>query len=384
MMTSSETDTSRDRDQNSDSEKEELSSDEREMKVPPLKLSLKRQKHDRLSSSEDNSEHNDIAKDDAESTARDKKLKAVDIKNPFSTFEKQTKRKKSHLPATKFVKEQWFAIRGFDTDGKFIIGDETKYDSWKKVTPSEKILKKYGGEVFSETKLDDGLHSVVAKDLTKTEAMLKKNQRVLGSIAHLSLSAMEYYGKIYGKISELVTGLVGNPTLNPDWNEGDPADNKYLWDEHQNKGLDLENLLAELQVDVSEPISNISRMAAAHYTDTLDKRRSRVLSGIKKNNPSVATAVEKIFPSATTMFGGDHSRLEKVVKLTKDLSKSGKPKSDYKHKAKGNFMQTKNPNFRKGSGSGKRSREDDNSDEERSKPRKFRSGNASKGKAKKH
>ena len=84
------------------------------------------------------------------------------------------------------------------------------------------------------------------------------------------------------------------------------------------------------------------------------------------------------------MFGGDHSRLEKVVKLTKDLSKSGKPKSDYKHKAKGNFMQTKNPNFRKGSGSGKRSREDDNSDEERSKRRKFRSGNASKGKAKKH
>ena len=63
MMSSSETDTSRDRDQNSDSEKEELSSDEREMKVPPLKLSLKRQKHDRLSSSEDNSEHNDIAKD---------------------------------------------------------------------------------------------------------------------------------------------------------------------------------------------------------------------------------------------------------------------------------------------------------------------------------
>ena len=171
-------------------------------------------------------------------------------------------------------------------------------------------LMGHGGEVFSETKLDDGLHSVVAKDLTKTEGMLKKNQRVLGSVAHLSLSAVESYGRIYGKISDLVTGLVGDPKLNPNWNEGDPPEDKYFWEEHQSKGLlDLQNLLAELQVDVSEPISNISRMAAAHYTDTLDKRRARVLSNIKKNNPSVATAVEKILPSATTMFGGDHSRL---------------------------------------------------------------------------
>ena len=140
-------------------------------------------------------------------------------------------------------------------------------------------LMGHGGEVFSETKLDDGLHSVVAKDLTKTEGMLKKNQRVLGSVAHLSLSAVESYGRIYGKISDLVTGLVGDPKLNPDWNEGDPPEDKYFWEEHQSKGLlDLQNLLAELQVDVSEPISNISRMAAAHYTDTLDKRRARVLS----------------------------------------------------------------------------------------------------------
>ena len=382
MSTSEESDASRDREQNSDSDNEEFSSDEKERKVPPLKISsLRRKKHNHLSSSDD--ENDDIARDDAESTARDKKLKAVDIKNPFSTFEKQTKRKKSHLPATKFVKEQWFALRGFDTEGKFVIGDETKYDSWKKVAPSEKILKKYGGEVFSETKLDDGLHSVVAKDLTKTEGMLKKNQRVLGSIAHLSLSAVESYGRIYGKISDLVTGLVGDPKLNPDWNEGDPPEDKYFWEEHQSKGLlDLQNLLAELQVDVSEPISNISRMAAAHYTDTLDKRRARVLSNIKKNNPSVATAVEKILPSATTMFGGDHSRLEKVVKLTKDLSKSGKSKPDYKQRAKGNFRQIKNPDFRKGPG--KRNREDENSDEERSKRRKFRSGNASRGKAKKN
>ena len=382
MSTSEESDASRDREQNSDSDNEEFSSDEKERKVPPLKISsLRRKKHNHLSSSDD--ENDDIARDDAESTARDKKLKAVDIKNPFSTFEKQTKRKKSHLPATKFVKEQWFALRGFDTEGKFVIGDETKYDSWKKVAPSEKILKKYGGEVFSETKLDDGLHSVVAKDLTKTEGMLKKNQRVLGSVAHLSLSAVESYGRIYGKISDLVTGLVGDPKLNPDWNEGDPPEDKYFWEEHQSKGLlDLQNLLAELQVDVSEPISNISRMAAAHYTDNLDKRRARVLSNIKKNNPSVATAVEKILPSATTMFGGDHSRLEKVVKLTKDLSKSGKSKPDYKQRTKGNFRQIKNPDFRKGPG--KRNREDENSDEERSKRRKFRSGNASRGKAKKN
>ena len=41
MMSSSGTITSRDRDQDSDSENEELSSDEREIKVPSLKISLK-------------------------------------------------------------------------------------------------------------------------------------------------------------------------------------------------------------------------------------------------------------------------------------------------------------------------------------------------------
>ena len=383
----SSTDTSREND--SQSEKDDVySSDEEEQsktkrrKVSPLKISLKRLRND--DSSDDNSDPDGTSNSkDEKVVSRDKKLKAVDLDNPFSTFQKQTKRKKLHLSPTDFVKEQWLGIRGFDTKGKFIIGDETKHDSWKKVAPSEKIIKKYGGEVFSETKLDDGLHSIVDKDLSKSEGQLAKNQRVLGAIGHLSLSAMESYGTLYGKISNLVTGLIGDPKPNPDWKDGDDENTRMYWEDSQLKAFSsLKDLLAELQVDVSEPISNISRIAASHFTDNLDKRRSKILFNIKKTNPNVATAIEKIMPSASTMFGGDHSRLEKVVKLTKDLSKSGSGKSSYRSKYKSNSQHGNKSSFQKSSS--KKNKSEDFSDEDKPNKKKFKSGNYKKGRGKKN
>ena len=67
-------------------------------------------------------------------------------------------------------------------------------------------------------------------------------------------------------------------------------------------------------------MANVERIAAASFTNALDKRREKVITRIKKNNSKAAAAITRIPPSAHYMFGGDHSQLAKVVELTKDLS----------------------------------------------------------------
>ena len=39
----------------------------------------------------------------------------------------------------------------------------------KHVTKSDRLLKKYAGDVFADTQLDEGLHSIVDKDVTAEE-----------------------------------------------------------------------------------------------------------------------------------------------------------------------------------------------------------------------
>ena len=50
-----------------------------------------------------------------------------------------------------------------------------------------KLIKKYGGNIFSETRLDDGLHSIVEKNEPTEEKDIAKQQRLVGSMAHLAL-----------------------------------------------------------------------------------------------------------------------------------------------------------------------------------------------------
>ena len=42
-------------------------------------------------------------------------------------------------------------------------------DTWKHEAKSDKLLKKYAGDVFADTQLDEGLHSIVDKDVTAEE-----------------------------------------------------------------------------------------------------------------------------------------------------------------------------------------------------------------------
>ena len=272
---------------------------------------------------EASSDSSDEDRDDNEKK-RQKKLKRVDLGNPFSTFQRQTKNKKKYKVPSSFVKSNWLTIRGMDSNGKFATDEDPRPDAWKYVAKSDYLVKKYSGDIFAESKLDDGLHSIVNKGESSADKDLIRSQRVLGSIGHLALNAMESYGSFYHKIIQFVSRNIGDPKdPNPDWKEGDPMEKQFVYSEYQSSTwAEFNSLLKELQLDVSEPISNITRVAASAYTRSLEVRRENLISRIKKNNPKAATAIGRIPPSASSMFGGDHSQLEKVVKLTRDLHSS--------------------------------------------------------------
>ena len=77
-------------------------------------------------------------------------------------------------------------------------------------------------------------------------------------------------------------------------------------------------------MDVAEPMANVARIAAASFTNALNKRREKGITRIKENNSRAAAAITRIPHSAHYMFGGDHSQLAKVVELTKNLSSTAK------------------------------------------------------------
>ena len=111
------------------------------------------------------------------------RLKKVGI----STFERQTCQRKSCFALSFFIKEKWFGLRGLDVAGKSVEEDGSKPDSWKNASRCDKLIKKYGGDIFSETRLDDELFSIVEKNEPVDKKDLAKQQRLVGSMAHLAL-----------------------------------------------------------------------------------------------------------------------------------------------------------------------------------------------------
>ena len=247
--------------------------------------------------------------------------------DPLSAFAPKTKTKLGHIPATDFTKSQWNSIRGMDpVSGKFLVKDRPKHDDWMKMAKSDRLINKWSGDpAFADTKLDDGLSSVIPKATSKEETDLIKTQRAIGAMGHMVLSACEGYSKLYEKMSEFVLTNIGPPTTpNPEF---DPTvvDNgqtpEFIYADHQNRAYaDFQNIQRELQVDVSEHLANAARTAAAWHIKVMAIRREKVIAKIAKSNQKVANAISKIPPSAHGMFGGDASQLEKVVKLSKDLA----------------------------------------------------------------
>ena len=294
-------------------------------------------------SSSDSSQEDDMRS--RESKSRAKKLKRVNPLNPLSTYEHQTHQRKKFLEPSSFVKKEWFKLRGLNQDGRYVTEDDTKQDAWKTHILADKLVKKYGGEVFSDTKVDDGLHSIVESKESNEERELTKLQKLQGSTAHLALYALEGFKSKYERLQNFIDSWVGNPSkANPEFDTNSPQSQSnppYIWSEQQIAMYEQgQELLTELQVDVAEPIANISRVAAASFIKTLSKRREKVLEKIRKGNPSAATAINRMAPSASHMFGGDVKKLENVVKLNKDLvhsSRKGERKTE-KSNTEGNII----------------------------------------------
>ena len=137
-------------------------------------------------------------------------MKAVDTTDPFSTIKRQISNKKNHEVPTSFVKKTWWEMRGMDASGKFVPEDESKHDEWKQKAKSDRLVKKYAGEAFADTKLDYGLHSIVDKTESQEEKDLIKMQRVMGAMGHLTLKAMEGYSTVYNKLTEFVNAGIGS------------------------------------------------------------------------------------------------------------------------------------------------------------------------------
>ena len=78
---------------------------------------------------------------------------------------------------------------------------------------------------------------------------------------------------------------------------------QYIYSDYQKQFQEIQK---ELEVDVAEPIAKVIRISAATFTNTLDKRRGKVLARTRRNN---STAINRVPPSAPSLFGGDHSQL---------------------------------------------------------------------------
>ena len=92
---------------------------------------------------------------------------------------------------SKFVRDEWLSLRGMDDKDRFIQEKDSKADAWKSVARSNRLVRKFAGDAFADTRLNDGLHAIVAEDSTSEEKKLAKQQKMVGAITHLTLQAME-------------------------------------------------------------------------------------------------------------------------------------------------------------------------------------------------
>ena len=105
--------------------------------------------------------------------------------------------------------------------GKFLTEDRPGPDDWMKMAKSDRIIKKSAGDpAFSDTRLDDGLASVVPKSVSKDETQLLNTQRAMGALGHMVLSATEGFSSLYKKTEEFVNKIIGPPLdVNPEYNK---------------------------------------------------------------------------------------------------------------------------------------------------------------------
>ena len=158
---------------------------------------------------------------------------------------------------------------------------------------SDRLINKWSGDsAFADTRLDDGLSSVIPKATSKEGTDLVKTQRAIGALGHMVLSASEGYSKLYDKMSDFVLRNIGPAaTPNPEFDST-----------VKNNGSIPESIFADHQNKAYAEFQNIQR---AWHIKMMAIWREKVITKIAKVNQKVANAVGKIPPSAHGMFGGD-------------------------------------------------------------------------------
>ena len=105
---------------------------------------------------------------------------------------------------------------------------------------------------------------------------------------------MENYSTLYKKINDLYMWYIGGPkTPNPEWTEGEETQDQFIYNEGQNRAYaQFQEVQCELQVDLAEPLANIARITTASFTGSLEERRDKVISKIKRSNTKAASVIE--------------------------------------------------------------------------------------------
>lgn len=169
----------------------------------------------------------------------------VDLDDPMSTFGPTLATASGFQSETKFVREQWFNLRGLDETGKY--ADPSS--DWVKQCKASRLIGKFASPNFSSTSVEEALPvPPLGSPIGKMEKELASFQTMFGSIAHISLRAQENFNNIYMEFCAFVSAL------------GDMSDDqKEAW----------ENIRMRLLKDVSQNVSQVVRVAGHGFNQSL-------------------------------------------------------------------------------------------------------------------
>ena len=118
-------------------------------------------------------------------------------------------------------------------------------------------------------------------------------------MAHLALQSVENFTTLFLKLIDFILSIIGlAETSNPEYMG--PNNTKHTPFIYSVQKETLYDQFVQLQrgfrLDVMEPITNVTRIAAGAFTNSLDKRREKVITMIRKSNTQAASAITRILP----------------------------------------------------------------------------------------
>ena len=106
-------------------------------------------------------------------------------------------------------------------------------------------------------------------------------------MAHLALQVVENFSLLYLKLIHFVLWL--RPITRSTRGLATPTPTSAFY-------AQFTQLQREFQLDVAEPINNAARVSTGAFTNSLDKRREKIIIRIRKSNAKAASAIARIPP----------------------------------------------------------------------------------------